>query len=216
MAFPRKHLYNDEQIVVDLHPHWWFLVPRGLGLLAAVGLGGWALATKDPGGDPGWQVVLQWLAAAAVLGALLWFVARLVRWATTDFVVTTERCIYRTGFISKKGIEIPLDRINTVFFNQTVFERIIRAGDIGIESAGENSRQEFSDIRNPIRVQNTIYAQIEEYENRRQDRLGAVVRSGEATASLTVAEQIEKLADLRARGVLTDAEFEAQKARLLS
>jgi hypothetical protein len=37
-----------------------------------------------------------------------------------------------------------------------------------------------------------------------------------AASSTSPADQLSKLADLKARGVITDAEFEAQKAKLLS
>lgn len=211
MAFPKKHLYNTEEVVLDLHPHWWFLVPTGLGLVGAMVLGGLALGGLD--GDSTWVDVARWGAALLVLVALVAFLVRLVRWKTTEFVVTTDRCIYRSGVFAKKGIEIPLDRISTVFFNQSIFERMIGAGDIGIESAGEGSRQNFSDIMNPVAVQTTIYAQMEEYENRRQDRQAAATQVA-AGAQLSVPEQIEKLDELRARGAITDAEFEAHKAKL--
>ncbi len=116
-------------------------------------------------------------------------------------MVTSERVhLPQRHLHARRGVEIPLDRINTVFFNQGVFERMIRAGDIGIESAGENSRQEFSDIYNPVLVQTTIYRQMEEYENRRQDRLGSVVRGQRPPRprpSLSVAEQLEKLEQMK-------------------
>jgi hypothetical protein len=37
-----------------------------------------------------------------------------------------------------------------------------------------------------------------------------------AASSASPADQLSKLADLKARGVITDAEFEAQKAKILS
>ena len=210
---PRSHLNESEEVILDLHPHWWFLVPRGALLLAVLVFGGYGLSLGSSSSDKAVKVG----AAVIVLGALLYFVMKVFTWLSTDFVVTSERCIYRSGIFTKKGVEIPLDRINTVFFNQGVFERIIRAGDIGIESAGENSRQEFSDIYNPVMVQTTIYRQMEQYENRRQDRLGSVVRgnSPQGAVSLSVAEQLEKLEQMKDRGSLTDAEFQAQKAKLL-
>jgi uncharacterized membrane protein YdbT with pleckstrin-like domain len=217
MAFPRSHLNDNEEIVLEMHPHWWFLVPRGAILVVSLAVAGWALTLGDSGPDSGSVKTVKIIVAIGVAVALLAFIQQIVKWVSTDFVVTTERCIYRSGVISKSGVEIPLDRVNTVFFNQGIFERIIRAGDIGIESAGENSRQEFSDIYDPVSVQTTIYRQMEQYENRRQDRLGHVVRGANAPAAgqLTVAEQIEKLHELRERGAMTDAEFEAQKAKLL-
>ncbi|HNI34602.1 MAG TPA: PH domain-containing protein [Microthrixaceae bacterium] len=226
MAFPKKHLYNDEVIVLDRYPHWWYLFPRAVLLVVACALGIWALVF-DFDTDSKLEGPVQIVAAALVLAALVAFVIRLIGWRSTNFVVTTERCIYRSGVLHKTGIEIPLDRINTVFFSQTLFERILKAGDLAIESAGENSRQSFSDITNPVEVQNTIYKQMEENENRKYDRIGSEARQAAAqiqaqpqnlaqpTQVITVAEQLEKLAELRDRGVITPAEFEAQKAQLL-
>ncbi|HKY13608.1 MAG TPA: PH domain-containing protein [Microthrixaceae bacterium] len=220
MAFPRAHLNQNEEVVIEMHPHWWFLVPRGILLFAGLVFGGFALGVGD-GSVSTSEEALRWFAVAVVVVTLLVFVARLIQYVSTDFVVTNERCIYRSGVFAKRGVEIPLDRINTVFFNQSIFERLIRAGDIGIESAGENSRQEFSDIYNPVFVQTTIYREMEEYENRRQDRLGKVMHghghaaSASAPSSLTVAEQLEKLHQLKAQGALTEQEYDAQKAKLL-
>jgi len=127
--------------------------------------------------------------------------------------------ISRTGIVSKEGIEIPLDRINTVFFNQSIFERMIGAGDLGIESAGEGGRQEFSDIRKPSLVQNEIYRQVEGLEDRRLRRLGEAASASAPAAApapeLSIPEQIEKLDQLRRQGVVTDEEFEAKKRELL-
>ena len=127
--------------------------------------------------------------------------------------------ISRTGVVAKKGIEIPLDRINTVFFNQSLFERVIGAGDIGIESAGEGGRQTFTDIRKPNLVQNEIYRQVEGLEERKLQRLGEAASGGAAAAAAAAApsipEQIEKLDQLRRQGVVTDEEFEQKKRELL-
>jgi uncharacterized membrane protein YdbT with pleckstrin-like domain len=213
VGLPKGHLYNDEEIVIDLHPHWWLLTPASAGLVVAMVFGGWTLAIS---GDPAtwWQTTLKVAAAIAVAYFLVLVVVRLVQWRTTDFVVTTERCIYRSGVFRKQGIEIPLDRINTVFFNQTVFERLIRAGDIGIESAGEGSRQNFSNIYNPNAVQNEIYRQMEANERRKSEQLGAAV-SQHARSEASVADEIAKLHDLLERGAISQEEFESQKARLL-
>jgi uncharacterized membrane protein YdbT with pleckstrin-like domain len=121
--------------------------------------------------------------------------------------------------LKKEGIEIPLDRINTVFFSQTVFERILKAGDLAIESAGEGSRQNFSDVYDPVGVQNVIYQQMEDDEARKYSRIGDEARSAAesvvGSAQLSVAEQLEKLADLRDRGAISAADFDAEKQRLL-
>lgn len=206
MPYPSKLLNQNEQVVLDLRPHWWYLVPRGalLALVLVLGIG--AVSADWP----------DWVGAIVgilVVAALIFFLLRLVKWATTNFVVTTDRVIFRHGVIGKRGIEIPLDRINTVVFNQGPFERIIGAGDLEIESAADTPSR-FTDIRKPDIVQQEIYRQAEDNENRKYDRIGKNAGGG-GSAALSVAEQLEKLEGLRDRGSISPEEYEAQKAALL-
>ncbi len=202
MAFPRKLLNESEDVVLDLNPHWWFMVKQTVALVAALVLGVVALAADLTG-------ALQILSGLIIIAALVWWGLRYMAWRSTNFVVTTDRLIYRNGVLSKSGIEIPLDRVNNVLFSQRLLERVLGAGDLVIESAGESGRQAFSDVRKPSAVQNEIYRQIEANENRKFDRIG---HGGGAPS---VADELAKLDDLRARGVITEAEFIAQKSRLL-
>jgi uncharacterized membrane protein YdbT with pleckstrin-like domain len=210
VAFPPNLLSDDEEIVVDMHPHWWTMVPISA-LLAVVVVGGLALLAK--GGDSSLWSVGQIIAGLLLLAILPMFVIRYAKWSTTEFVVTTERVISRRGVFAKNGIEIPLDRINTVFFEQTAFERLAGSGDLGIESAGEGGRQTFTNIRKPNMVQAEIYAQKERFEDRRLERIGQA--SAGARLAASIPDQIAKLDELRKNGVVTDAEFEAKKAELL-
>ena len=202
VPFPRKLLNDSEDVVLDLHPHWWFLAWQTLALIASMVVGILVLANVDNG-------IVQLLAGVLVLAALAWWGIRWAAWRTTNFVVTTDRLIYRHGVLAKRGIEIPLERVNNVIFSQSIFERLLGAGDLVIESAGESGRQSFSDVRKPSAVQNEIYKQIEDNENRKFDRIG------NAGGGVSVADELSKLDDLRARGVISAEEFEAQKARLL-
>jgi len=210
VPFPRKLLNDNEDIVLDLHPHWWFFAPPMFALIGAIVLGGLVAV-----GSVDW---LQIPIGVLILGCLVWFGLRYSRWITTNFVVTTDRLIYRHGVLAKHGIEIPLDRVNTVFFRQSVFERIVGSGDLVIESAGEMGRQAFSNVRHPSAVQNEVYRQIEANENRKYDRVGLSVAAGNAAddqSDSSIPAQIRELDELRRQGLLTDAEFAAKKQQLL-
>jgi uncharacterized membrane protein YdbT with pleckstrin-like domain len=207
VPFPPKLLNEGEEIALDLHPHWWSLAMPTAALVGAIVVGVIVLTQDLPG-------ALSVLVGVLVLGALVWFGVEYGRWVTTHFVVTTQRLIFRHGLLSKTGIEIPLERVNTVFFNQSIFERALGFGDLAIESAGAQGRQEFGNVRKPDAVQNEIYKQMGLLEDRKHAR-----RSGGAaptTAGLSVAEQLERLDGLRQSGVLSEEEFQASKARLLN
>jgi uncharacterized membrane protein YdbT with pleckstrin-like domain len=122
--------------------------------------------------------------------------------------------------LSKHGIEIPLDRVNTVFFSQSIFERVVGAGDLVIESASETGRQRFSNVRHPSAVQNEIYRQMEANENRKFDRVGQSVREVQDEHDhheheQSIPAQIRQLDELRKQGALTEAEFAQKKQQLL-
>jgi uncharacterized membrane protein YdbT with pleckstrin-like domain len=205
VPFPRKLLNDNEDIVLDLRPHWWYLVKQTVALVLSVALAIFVAAALDSGTGKNVALVASLI---LVLIAVVWFSARFAKWFFTNFVVTTERLIYRTGVFAKHGREIPLDRVNDITFNQRVLERVLGAGDLVIESAGERGQQSFSDIRHPMRVQNEIYRQMEALQARDADRMAG-------RRELSLPEQLEKLDELRQRGVITQAEFDAKKAQLL-
>ena len=201
MPFPSKLLNDAEQVVLDLRPHWSKLFWPVAGVLIAVIVAIVGNVAVDNNGVKIAGIVLCVVAA-------IWLVIRYLKWTTTNFVVTTDRLIYRSGVLSKHGREIPLERVNDISFHQSLFERLIGAGDLVIESAGERGQQAFSDIPHPSAVQNEIYRQIEAAQGRNADRMAG-------RHELSVPEQLEKLDELRQRGVISQAEFEAKKAQLL-
>jgi len=153
------------------------------------------------------QTVGLWITAAVALGWAVWLGARLVSWQTTHFVVTSDRLVFRTGILGKHTRDIPLEKVNDLQSSQTFFERMIGAGDLLIESAGERGQEVFSDIPHPDAVQQEIYRQMEANNAR-------MMGTGPARP-LSVADEIEKLANLLDRGAISQEEYEAQKAQLL-
>ncbi len=209
MAFPEDYLHPNEDLVLDLKPHWFRLVPAGASLAAALILGLVVFTQTE-------NDVLSILVGVLILAVLGWFGSTYASWATTHFVLTSDRLIHRTGIVSRTGVEIPLDRINTVFSSQSLFERMIGAGDLTIESAGAEGRQEFHDIRKPTQVQNEIYIAKENDENKRYDRIAQSAAAGSGGSSApSIPEQIDQLDALRQRGVISPEEFERKKAELL-
>ncbi|HZD18143.1 MAG TPA: PH domain-containing protein [Actinomycetota bacterium] len=206
MTFPRRLLIEGEDLILDLRPHWIALV--GPALVTALVVVAWTLSLVYAPGEGTGRTAMIWGASAAAVVILFWYpVRRFVAWVTSNFVVTSDRVIHREGFIAKRTMEIPHEAINDVRFQQSVLERIIGAGDVILESAGEFGRNAFADIRNPEHVQKTIYEQGE--LNRKR------MFQGGSPSAPSVASELERLAELRDKGVLTEAEFQEQKKKVL-
>jgi uncharacterized membrane protein YdbT with pleckstrin-like domain len=161
MGFSMKHFNHDEVLVLDLHPHWWRFVKPVVVIIATLA----ALANthripndflKDLA-----LIIAQVLAVLAGLNLAL----QSLKWYRTHFVLTSQRVIFQTGVIARKRVEISLHKINLINFHQSVFERLINAGDIVIESGAEDGMETFSDVRDPQSVQ----AYIHEWVRRNMD-----------------------------------------------
>lgn len=205
MPYPKRLLNPGEQIAFDLHPHWWYfsrLAAWAILILAA------AVAIPQLLHDKA-QTYALFIDGGALVIWVVWFLVRLAEWRTTHFVLTNDRLVVRAGVVSKEGREIPLERINDLSYHQSLFERLVGAGDLMIESAGQRGQDTFDSIPHPDRAQQEIYTQI---ENNRQRTSGVHV---EQPQELSIPEQIAQLARLRDQGDVTDAEFQAKKADLL-
>jgi uncharacterized membrane protein YdbT with pleckstrin-like domain len=203
MPFPRRLLIDGEELILDLRPHWIALVMPAVATVAAIAV---MIVLYETFDEP---VLDNVVGVAGGLFLLAYPVRKLIDWLTSHFVVTSDRIIHRRGFIAKYSMEVPLEAINDVRFEQGIIDRIIGAGTLVVQSASEAGRQVFDHIRKPEDVQKTIYHQGELNQQRMLGERGAGRSSHSATSEL------ERLADLRARGVLTEEEFQAQKRRIL-
>jgi membrane protein YdbS with pleckstrin-like domain len=217
VGYPTNLVQEGETVALDLRPHWWYFsrniltgIPLAIVLIVVLGQlegDGWAESS------------LRLLVGVVTLAWAVWLGLKYLQWRMTYFVVTSRRVIYRSGVISKRGVEIPLERINNINFHQRLIDRIIGAGDLDIESAGKDGQSHFDFIRHPDGVQHEVYRQMEVRNMPvamvQQAPVAPAAPAAAPNPSVAVPDQIEQLARLRDAGHITPAEFEAKKAELL-
>jgi uncharacterized membrane protein YdbT with pleckstrin-like domain len=208
MPFPRRLLIPDEQLVLDLRPHPIALVMPTVVTIVGFVAASWLTAKTDVADWVWWVLFLILL--------VLYPVPKLIAWLTSNFAVTSDRVIHRQGFIAKRSMEIPLEAINDVRFEQGILDRMVGAGTLVISSASEFGRNTFDDIRHPEAVQKVIYEQGE--SNKKRMYQGSAAGQGPPPpppAAPSATTELERLARLRADGVLSEEEFQVQKAKIL-
>jgi len=178
---------------------------------------------------------LMWILFFVVIAG--WLIYPILRWYFQHFILTDRRLVLHEGILSKRSIDLPLDQVNDIRFKQNPFERVLRYGDIVIESAAEYGQQPFTNIGNPEEIKKLILQQrhiLEEEQARRQSRdmaseIGKAMQTGAAPAApaqtapqpsgkgdeLEVVEGLKKLADLRQSGALSEEEFQRAKKELM-
>jgi uncharacterized membrane protein YdbT with pleckstrin-like domain len=154
MAFPERLLNEGEEVLVDTHPHWWMFAGVVTRLILAIAIAITIVAKFD-------GKAVNYIGIALIALAALNLVVVYLRWTTTEFVLTSDRLVTRTGVLSRQSREIPLERIMDLACHQSLFERIIHAGDLLIESGGERGQETFPNIGEPMELQNAVYRAME-------------------------------------------------------
>ena len=198
MAYPERLLSDGETVEAEFRPHWSGLLREGLIVVVAIAIGVILVILDAP----------SWTFVALPLLVFVFIVKGAIEWYTTLHVITNERVIYRAGFIAKRGKEIPLEVINDVAFNQTIFEKVFGTGDLMIESAGTHGQTRYRDIPKPEDVQSLLYRV-------REIRLLHIKGGQVSMPEESIASQLDRLSRLHDEGKLTDEEFEQEKGKLL-
>ncbi len=169
MPYPEKLLNDDEEIVEHLHPHWLTLVPGVAAFIVICGVSGLAIAflPDDRTHHSAHQGLLLAIVVIAV-ALICWLtLAPIIRWRSTHYVLTTHRVLIRRGVFKHVGRDITLGRISDVAYEQSLWDRIFRAGTLHIESAGENGQETLVDIPRANEMQQTLNRLIEADSSRR-------------------------------------------------
>ena len=208
MPWPHDALTDGEEIVTQFRPHWRLLfLPAAVTLVVVVGIV--AVVRWVPGDG-----LADVLPIVGLLALFAWFAVRpFVDWFYTRYVLTTERLITRRGLVAREGVEIPLENITNVNFSQTIFERLLGAGDLLVESAGETGHSAFFDIPHPDRFQAVLY---KVREQRTLELKGLAPPPDERTEPAADPEdRLRRLTRLHDEGLISDEEYERKRQALL-
>lgn len=162
MPFPDNVLAPGERVVVHSHPHWVVLAWPSIVFLLAVAIGGTAggLVSTSNSLSPTAKSTLWIIIAVVWLVLVVWFVIKnLVNWMTTHFVVTDRRVMYRNGIVTRSSVDIPVDRINSVEFRESLLDRVLGAGTLQIESASSDPLS-FNNIPQVRNVHKLLYHEV--------------------------------------------------------
>jgi uncharacterized membrane protein YdbT with pleckstrin-like domain len=94
------------------------------------------------------------LAAVGAISCL----AAWIRQTSSEFAVTSNRVIVKTGFISRKTIEINLSRVESVQVEQDLFGRLLNYGTMIVVGTG-GTREPFTMIDNPAGFRHAVQSE---------------------------------------------------------
>jgi uncharacterized membrane protein YdbT with pleckstrin-like domain len=90
----------------------------------------------------------HWKIFFTLKGLLTLFIQPILLRYSDEFVITNKRVICKTGIISRRTLEMNLNKIETVNVDQSIFGRMFGYGTITIIGTG-GTRESFPNIAHP-------------------------------------------------------------------
>lgn len=208
----RTILKKDEKILLITRQHWVRLVlPVFVWMVAAT--------------------LLIWLAETTgfiiTLVVALYPLYEYLNYRSNLWCVTNLRVVDESGFFSRYSKESPLDKINNVEFDQSIWGRIFGFGDVDIQTAAEMGETTYELIHHPKLLKDTITHAQEEYKkmqisNQAAELAKAIAQNTNLAAAPShslshnlVADELHKLFELLQKGAITQEEYVLQKRKLI-
>ncbi len=208
-------LKKDELIILETKPHWIsLLLPFVVSLIAVVV-----------------AAYFQGYTYALPLVCCAFLCYKIVELNAHVWLITNLRVIDESGILSRNTKECPLDKVTNVSCQQTLLGRILRFGDVEIQTASDGALQ-YTDIVQPREFADSILQMQEEYKSgqlrQQAQKLAQAMQhtdqttTQQATNTTTVSPkmvaymELEKLHELRQKGIVSDEEYLEQKRRILN
>jgi uncharacterized membrane protein YdbT with pleckstrin-like domain len=230
MSYAQSLLAKDEEILYRGRQHWLApisdsLKPFVLVLLALVSF--FAQLKVGPTG----AVSTVWLAISAIvfLVGLVWIGIIFFTWRAQEYLITNRRVIKVEGMLDKKSGDSSLEKINDALLSQGILARILHYGDLEVLTANEEAIDRYVMLAHAVDFKKAMLNAKNQLEDGYRQPAGATrtvagaptaAPAGAAPAARSgnaddVTGTLAKLADLRDKGAITPAEYEAKKAELL-
>ena len=198
----------NENVLVLERQHWFVWVPRLIfciiliAVISAISI----LAAPFTSGIGIFGLVLNIIPVWMFLRVFL-------DWLNETYIVTNRRIIQTEGVINKSVIDSSLEKINDVVLSQSVLGRIMDYGTLEILTGSELGLNKLDRIQAPVKFK---IAMLNAKEAMRALSDMDDVGKGNAPAHRdNIPAMIENLDDLRKRGLITEAEFQEKRTKLM-
>lgn len=197
-----------EKVIVRERQHWFMWLPRlFLSLFVIAIITAASLLLRDTTTD------ISLLGLVFNIIPIWSFVRVFLSWLTEEYIVTTRRIIQTEGVINKSVIDSSLEKINDVTLSQTVLGRIMDFGDLEILTGSELGINKLHRIQSPVRFKIAMVNAKEALRSIGDMENGT---SGHSMVGKNdIPELITDLDSLRQKGLITEAEYQEKRAKLL-
>ncbi len=166
----------------------------------------------------------MWIVAALVaLVPLLELVRGILDWLNERYIITSRRVIEIRGIFNKLVRDSALEKVNDVELKQSLVGRLLRYGTVEIITGSDVGVNVFHRISNPVKFKRAMLNAKELIHTRGLDATfpAPAAPAGQAAAPSAsvpagnIGDRLIELTELRQKGTISEAEFQAKRKELL-
>jgi uncharacterized membrane protein YdbT with pleckstrin-like domain len=217
MSYAESVLAKDEQILYRGRQHWLAPLSDGLRPIVLILVGLVLLLAQV---NFGWTGALLAIPAVVLLVGMIWFGIVYLTWRAEEYIITSRRVLKIEGLLDKKSGDSSLDKINDAVLKQGLLARILHYGDLQILTANEEGIDRYEMLAHVVDFKKAMLNAKNQLEDGYRESVATPHSAVAAPAAKSgnaddVTGTLAKLADLRDKGAITPAEYDAKKAELL-
>jgi uncharacterized membrane protein YdbT with pleckstrin-like domain len=163
MSYVESNLVPGEVLIYETRLHWivmlWHMI---LGCLL-LGLPGVLLlyyALTQTGIESKTLHIIEGGGVALLVSGVVAILMGMVRRNATEMAVTNRRVVVKTGLVSRKTIEMLLNKVESIEVSETPFGRMLGYGTIVLIGTG-GTPEPFHKVAHPLEFRSQVQQQIE-------------------------------------------------------
>src|ERR1700722_13688861 len=163
MSYVESNLVPGEVVVYQTRLHWIVMfghvvvgclllaLPGAILLYYAFAQSGLAVTTVH---------TMEGAGAALIIAGIVAIIMGMVRRNATEMAVTNRRVVIKTGLVSRKTIEMLLNKVESIEVSETTFGRMLGYGTIVVIGTG-GTPEPFHKVAHPLEFRSHVQQQIE-------------------------------------------------------
>jgi uncharacterized membrane protein YdbT with pleckstrin-like domain len=112
-------------------------------------MGNYVQSNLGTGEQVVYEAKLHWIIFVSLKAILTLFIAPLIAFSTSEFAITNKRVVIKVGLISRRTLEMNLNKIESVNVNQGILGRMLGYGTIVVIGTG-GTKEPFAAISDPM------------------------------------------------------------------
>ena len=163
MSYVESHLVPGETVIYETRLHWIVMLGHIVTGCLLLGLPGAVLlyyAASQTGIESNNLHIMEGGGVVLLVCGVVTILMGIVRRNATEMALTNRRVVIKTGLVSRKTIEMLLNKVESIEVSETVLGRTLGYGTIVVIGTG-GTPEPFDRVARPLEFRSRVQQQIE-------------------------------------------------------